>query len=545
MTEKDGNQERAGLYYRMSDDHQEHSIARQQSQVRPYAAAKGYKVVREYQDEGIPGDEVARRPQFRQLLADAVAGHFDVILCDDVDRFGRFDPIKYGAVVDPIREAGVRLETVAQGAIDWGDTLSILNDTMRMAFKREQSRDTARRILTRLLDMAGRGEWIGRVPFGYRKNPVTKRLEIDPRTAEIVRWLFTTYATRDVTLGWLADELKRRGVPSSMGAPVWQTTAISRLLRNRNYLGDFHWGLRPSGKYYRTGGRGKAEKSKRRARHKNPEAQWLVVPDTHPALVDRDTWARVQAKLDGNKKRTTPQAGGGDWLLSKLMVCSHCGHYMVGVKGAKEKRYRCGGYQMHGGRLCHNHVVRERPMVDALVKKLQEDFLNPDNLARLRQEIHRQATEGRPAAQGQAKKLRRQVAELGRKIDRGTENLALLPREHIDDVGAKIKTWKLERDRLVREAEALERGPDTGALERGVDAAEALLWKLREALTSAEPMAVRGVLREMVSKIDLEWEEVPAGAARPGETTRAFSRGLVYLRTDGDVKLPSFPTPAS
>jgi DNA invertase Pin-like site-specific DNA recombinase len=171
MAEGNSTPERAGPYYRMSDDHQEHSIERQQSQVRPYAAARGYQVVREYQDEGIPGDEVARRPQFRRLLADAVAGHFDVILCDDVDRFGRFDPIKYGAFVDPIREAGVRLETEAQGAIDWGDTLSVLNDAMRMAFKRERSRHTARRILTHLLDMAERGEWNGKPPLRLPQGP--------------------------------------------------------------------------------------------------------------------------------------------------------------------------------------------------------------------------------------------------------------------------------------------------------------------------------------------------------------------------------------
>jgi DNA invertase Pin-like site-specific DNA recombinase len=513
--------------------------------VRPYATAKGYKVVREYQDEGIPGDEVARRPQFRQLLADAVAGHFDVILCDDVDRFGRFDPIDYGYHVKPLRDQGVRLESVAQGPIDWSDTLSVLNDTMRMAFKREQSRDTARRILTKFLVMAERGEWIGKPPYGYRKDPVTKRLVIEPREAEIVAWLFRTYATRDVGLGWLVDELRRRGVKAPRGGAVWQTNTIRQLFLNRNYLGDFHWGLKPGGKYYRFGGKGKAEKSRKRKRHRTPEAEWLVVPETHEALVDRDTFNRVGARLVENRKRTTPQAGGGDWLLSKLMVCSHCGHFMVGISGAKERRYRCGGYQLHGGRFCHNNVIRERPVLGALVNKLQEDFLNPDNLERLRREIRRQATAGRPQAEREAQRLRRQVVELGRKIDKGNENLALLSPDRIAGVEAKIRAWEQERDRLAREAEALEQGPDTGALERGIDAAEALLWKLREALTSAEPAAVRAVLRELVSRIELEWEPRPK-KSNPAKTTYVFRRGLIYLRTDDDVsKLVKSATAAS
>src|SRR5438270_6356217 len=99
----------------MSDDKQENSIDRQQSQVRPYAARKGYEIVREYTDDGIPGDEERRRKAFMQLLQDALRGDFRVILCDDKDRFGRFDLITYGYYVKPLRDAGVALETLAQG----------------------------------------------------------------------------------------------------------------------------------------------------------------------------------------------------------------------------------------------------------------------------------------------------------------------------------------------------------------------------------------------------------------------------------------------
>jgi hypothetical protein len=115
-----GRPEPVVAYYRMSDDKQENSIERQRSQVEPYAARHGYAIVREYTDEGIAGDEAEKRPGFMKLIQDAVGSHdFKVILCDDKDRFGRFDGIDFGYYVKPLRDAGVRLETVAQGKIDW------------------------------------------------------------------------------------------------------------------------------------------------------------------------------------------------------------------------------------------------------------------------------------------------------------------------------------------------------------------------------------------------------------------------------------------
>src|SRR5262249_11968398 len=83
----------AAACFRMSTVRQEASIDRQRSQVEPYAQKHGYTIVREYVDEGIAGDEIGKRKDFQRMLRDAQAGHFKAILCDDKDRFGRFDSI--------------------------------------------------------------------------------------------------------------------------------------------------------------------------------------------------------------------------------------------------------------------------------------------------------------------------------------------------------------------------------------------------------------------------------------------------------------------
>jgi len=108
-------------YLRMSDLKQEDSIERQRTAVRAYAAKQGYAIALEYVDEGIAGDEVEKRPAFLRLLKDAAAGKVKVILADALDRLSRLDIWEAGVVYSPLRKAGVAVETVAQGRIDWDD----------------------------------------------------------------------------------------------------------------------------------------------------------------------------------------------------------------------------------------------------------------------------------------------------------------------------------------------------------------------------------------------------------------------------------------
>jgi DNA invertase Pin-like site-specific DNA recombinase len=103
-------QSNAVAYYRMSTDRQEDSIDRQRAQVEAYAARQGYVIVRDYIDEGIAGDEERKRKGFLRMLQDATAtGDFSIILCDDKDRFDRFDSITSWVETAMLRcSAGVR-----------------------------------------------------------------------------------------------------------------------------------------------------------------------------------------------------------------------------------------------------------------------------------------------------------------------------------------------------------------------------------------------------------------------------------------------------
>lgn len=62
----------------------------------PLCGVRKYTIVREYLDEGFSGDATEKRLQFQQMIAEAADGDFEVVLCWDQDRFGRFDSLEAG-----------------------------------------------------------------------------------------------------------------------------------------------------------------------------------------------------------------------------------------------------------------------------------------------------------------------------------------------------------------------------------------------------------------------------------------------------------------
>jgi site-specific DNA recombinase len=375
-TNGNGKLVRAAAYYRMSKDEQDHSIERQQGQVKPYAEAHGYQIVREYVDEGVSGwKDGAQRPAFTRILADAKKKLFEVILVDDKCRFSRFDSIDYGYHVKPLRDAGIRLVTASKGEVDWNSFEGRVTDSIEQEYKHQHSVNTSRNVLSRFALLARQGVWFaGPTPYAYDRDPATGKLTPgDPAQVKVLVWLFKTYAERDVSLRWLVEELHRRAVPSPKGKEWWPPATLQGILSNRNYLGDFHYNLTSHGQFHElTGGKPVAKKGKRNRR--NPEAEWIIVPKSHPPLIDRATFEAVQGKLAGNRRRTNPTGINGEWPLSGLMTCGHCGARMIGTTTRNRHRkrvYLCNGYNTFGKRVCYHHWLAEDRLVKALVKKLQ------------------------------------------------------------------------------------------------------------------------------------------------------------------------------
>src|SRR5262249_1608638 len=162
----------AVTYLRKSTDRQEHSIPEQRAEVATYAAKHGYRILREYKDEAISGAATEKGVESQKMLHAARAlGDLEVVLCWDQDRFGRFDPLEAGYWIKPLRDAGVRLETVAQGKIDWEDFAGRIIYAVQQEGKHAYLRDLSRNVTRSMAAKARACGWNGgKAPYGY--NPV-------------------------------------------------------------------------------------------------------------------------------------------------------------------------------------------------------------------------------------------------------------------------------------------------------------------------------------------------------------------------------------
>jgi DNA invertase Pin-like site-specific DNA recombinase len=110
----------AAAYLRANGPGGEDSISRQRARVVPYAKARGYRLVRLLADGGRDSDGPRGRAVLRRLLQAARDGEFRVLVVDDLSRLTRRGPLDLAAaVLGPLREAGVTIDTVADGPLDY------------------------------------------------------------------------------------------------------------------------------------------------------------------------------------------------------------------------------------------------------------------------------------------------------------------------------------------------------------------------------------------------------------------------------------------
>jgi site-specific DNA recombinase len=545
---------RAAFYGRASTSKQETSVPDQRQAVAGLAAKEGYQIVAEFVDDGISGDDTERRTQFQAMLKAAQTGGFEVILCWSQDRFGRFDPLEAGYWIKPLRDAGVRLETVAEGKIDWdsfaGRIVYSVAQEGKHAFLRDLSRASARGMARK----AREGGWLGgKAPYGYRLTAEGKLALGDPIEVETVRWLFRTYATTSTSIGELVNILNEKGIPSPgeierragkvRSRPeglLWCKTSLQKILVRPVYLGHTVWNRRHEGRYYGIGNGGEVVQSRKRKNSvvPNDPSEWLVVEGTHEPLTDRETFDTVQRRLAENRVNTAPKRKGNRYLFTGLLRCGHCGWPMHGCaltdnrpegEPRRYQRYVCGNYNLHGATVCQCNTVAEWRVLVVLVRKLVEAFTDPERVALVTAELRRQFVTEAASGQVVDKALDRRIAELETQIAQGNRNLALLPEDVLPGVVEQVRLWREERDRLARQKAVSNPAPSEADIDQAIERIVSRLAVLQEKADRVSPAVMSELVHEMVERIELWFRHVPYGRVRQRSV---LDRGTVELRED-------------
>lgn len=415
------------LYIRLSredgDKTESLSISHQKMKLTEYAdqmsEITNYEL---YVDDGWTGTHFDR-PAFQQMLRDIAAHKIVGIIVKDLSRLGRDNPkagyyiheffpahkIRFIAIDDQIDKKYYDFDTSSDMMID-----------VKNMFNGFYPRDISSKVRSTFRTKQRAGQFIGAFAcYGYRKAPEDHNaLLIDETAATVVRQIFSMYLAGDGQ-NTIAKKLNDRSIPcpseykKQQGlnyhngnrlayTSYWTYSSIRNILRNEIYTGSM-----VQNKSFRQICKKKAITL--------PKEQWIIVPNTHEAIIDTDTFQKVQHLLGQNTRQTHmhrqihPFAG--------LLKCGDCGRSMCRITRNGRTLFRCGSYQRYGKSACSAHAISEEVLTNIILDDCNT-LLSclPDRKQIILNEEQRFHTSAR-GNQGETEILRHEIARVKQKKD--------------------------------------------------------------------------------------------------------------------------------
>ncbi len=108
-----------------------------------------------------------------------------------------------------------------------------------------------------------------------------------------------------------------------------------------------------------------------------PKEDWIVVKNTHEAIIDEETFELVQ-KFISVKKR--PNKTGRPNMFVGLVKCPDCGRNMAfSNPNGREPRFRCRTYARNSN-LCTTHAISYDALVKIVMDDIQKHMKNMETL---------------------------------------------------------------------------------------------------------------------------------------------------------------------
>lgn len=367
-------QKRVAAYCRVSTGSEE-QLTSYTNQMKVYTeminANKEWEFAGLYADEGISGTRADKRPQFQKMIEDCHSGKIDMIITKSVSRFARntVDCLDY---VRELKGIGVGVYFEEQN-IDTLKSDSELYLVIYAGFAQSESESMSKNITWTHRKNFEEGKPLFRYKqlLGYKKgedgNP-----EIVPEEAAIVERIFYMYLSgksTDEIAAILQDE--KIEIP---GKPLtFSKTMIIHILKNEKYCGDAILQktvtIDPI--------------SKKRKVNEGEAPMWLV-ENSHPAIISREMFNRVQEESSRRRARapmsqkTAITASGkySKFALSEVLQCGECGSRFKrvtwNIRGNKRIVWRCISRLDYGKRYCTDSItVDENALHQAIVRAMK------------------------------------------------------------------------------------------------------------------------------------------------------------------------------
>ena len=334
----------AVIYARYSSDNQrEESIEGQIRECTAYAEKNGITVAKHYIDRALSA-KTDNRPDFQQMIKDSEKRLFDIVLVWKLDRFARnrYDSAHYEYQLE---RNHVKLVSATEPISD--SPAGIMVKSMLTGMAEYYSAELSEKVVRGMTENVLKGKYNGgTIPIGFKVDE-EKFFQVDPLKAPFVVEAFQRYndgATMKELMNWLNDS----GVTTNRNQK-FTYNSVQTLLTNKRYIGENHF-------------------------------KDIVMPDSIPAIVDKDLFEEVQKKIKKNSRAPARHKAEDDYLLTTKLFCGMCGAMMFGECGTGRNKvvhhyYKCATAKRF--KTCKKKTVRKEWLEDLVIaetmKLIQDD----------------------------------------------------------------------------------------------------------------------------------------------------------------------------
>lgn len=353
----------AAIYARKSiETDKGESIENQIRLCKEIGAKSGVTNFLYYRDEGFSGGNT-NRPKFKQMMKDAKAKKFSMLICYRLDRISR-NVADFSSTLEALQKYDIAFVSIKEH-FDTSTPIGRAMVYIASVFAQLERETIAERVRDNMLELAKSGRWLGgTAPLGFKseainykdvngKNKRMYKLTLVPEEIGLVKLIFNlylekkgfpsvaTYLCSHHYKGKNGGEFSQGTVEQIIKNPVY-TYADKKIYEHFKNLGavvcgDFD------------GKSGVITYNKREKGKKiNPINEWIVAVGKHKGIIPSGLWLKCQNINALNNEKTSPRsATGNKFLLSGLLICSECGSSMSSwsrnnpKSGKYERYYRC------------------------------------------------------------------------------------------------------------------------------------------------------------------------------------------------------------
>ena len=341
---------KVALYTRVSTEDQARegfSLEVQRNYLLQYAKNSGWEVFCSlsgqdvYMDDGYSGGNMDR-PAMQRLLFDARNKQFDLVLVYKQDRLSRRlkDLL---SLLEEFENLGIGYKSATEPFDTTSSAGKMAIQMLGSCAEFERNR-LVERVFPGMVVGVKRGHWQGAryAPYGYRYDKETKKLEVYPEEAKIVKEIYAMYLSGKST-SQIAGHYYALGVPSRQGGRFYNKF-ISNILQNKAYLGILVWNKR----HYDTKAKTKNGEGKGYRYVNNDSSKVIEVSNTHEAIITQREFDEVARLLKRNRTNSVVRFRNNVYHLSGILKCNECGGNFRGMTATvnhrtKDRRpwYRC------------------------------------------------------------------------------------------------------------------------------------------------------------------------------------------------------------